>query len=139
MEAAERLSDRFWKRAERFSSSANDLSRSMTPEERAHQGDVAAHWRKMSDRSMQFIGEEGGAGEGVTQYGEHTLPGGKNYKELLLRLPLPGDLPRGWSVSEVQFDPDEHPPPDGEDAYTWEVRDDEGYQRGIGNTRQEAL
>lgn len=48
---------------------------------------------------------EGLGKPGTTKYGGYTLPGGTNYRELLLTLPFQErDIPEGYQVSKIEYD-----------------------------------
>lgn len=76
------------------------------------------------------------AKEQATKYAQYTLPGGTNYREVLLTLPeLPVDT-TGWTAKEGDGDPASGP--------TWEVRDARGkwvlgVPREGGRTAEEAI
>lgn len=74
------------------------------------------------------------------KFESYVLPGGKNYREMLLTLPQEQrKLPAGWKVRLIQ---DLRPQgwADGNGEFiTHEVLDDEGNQRGIGNNAADAI
>ena len=127
-EAARSLAARFDRRGQAF---REDVHRPRgTQEERARAMAVANHWHSEARRLEAFANNLDGREGGVTKFGEYQLPGGKNYRELLLRLPTTFRLPTGWTVRAL-----DEPSP----GITHEVRDEAGRQRGIGNSAQDAI
>lgn len=69
--------------------------------------------------------------EYTTVYEEHLLPGGENYRELLLTLPLPDELPSGYRV--------ESNPSTAAIAKKFIVLDKAGERYASGDTEAEAI
>lgn len=65
-----------------------------------------------------------------TKFDEYVLPGGRNYRELLITLPTTFRLPPGWRARRTA---------DAPEGFGWEVVDDKGSQRGIGRDAQDAI
>lgn len=78
----------------------DDLSRQMA--EAARDGDDERRnelWRQRDEAAKQLAGAPRQA---ATKYGEYTLPGGQNYRELLLTLPTRHSTPVTWSDPETK-------------------------------------
>lgn len=63
------------------------------------------------------------------KFSRYSLPGGENYRELLMTLPVKNRLPEGWTVKRVDYMP----------GISHEVRDTEGEQRGLGASEADAI
>ena len=74
-------------------------------------------------RTVAASEDRSGDNEDGTKFGHYTLPGGKNYRELLLTMPT-STLPEGWRVEEI----------DGK----FHVINENGADLGGWNTRQDA-
>lgn len=64
--------------------------------------------------------------DGAASYAPYVLPGGKNYREVLLTVGY--KLPDGWAVKKEEFGP-----------YAWQVFDEQGDQAGLGYSREDAI
>jgi hypothetical protein len=74
------------------------------------------------------------SGQGLqnpTKYGQYTLPGGENYREVLLTLPTKRELPSGYKVMQN--------PSTAPNAQKYIVVDKSGERYGSGNTESDAL
>lgn len=70
-------------------------------------------------------------GAGNPKYGQYTVPGGENYREVLITLPVKRELPAGYKV--------EPNPSKASNAKKFIVVDGDGERYGSGDTQQEAL
>lgn len=77
--------------------------------------------------------------KGGTKYESHRLPGGQDYHEILLTLPEKDQprLPEGWTVHENKIQSDD--PLKQISFYSHEVHDEQGDQRGFGQSEEEAI
>jgi hypothetical protein len=74
---------------------------------------------------------EGHGGENAPKYQRWSLPGGENYREVLLKLPMERNLPEGFKVVE---NPIKSPT-----SKKYIVADETGWRYGSGNTETEAI
>jgi len=69
--------------------------------------------------------------QATPKYGQYTLPGGENYREVLLTLPTKRELPSGYKVMQN--------PSTAPNAQKYIVVDKSGERYGSGNTESDAL
>lgn len=84
-------------------------------------------------RNAEGLDPETGGTAGMPKFSQYQLPGGENYRELLLTLPAKADaeLPPGYVVRQIA---------DGPQAGLWEVRTPDGHRTGFAaRTREEAI
>ena len=86
-------------------------------------GDTVAADRITQDWESQF--------KDNTKFGQYTLPGGENYREVLLKMPMERNLPEGFKVVEN--------PIKASNSKKYIVVDETGWRYGSGNTETEAI
>jgi hypothetical protein len=95
---------------------------------RYEEGEAGVYEAADADRLEELMRKRMQDAEDVAlpKYGQYTLPGGENYREVLLTLPDRRELPEGYKVKN---DPD----------YGWMVESPEGGMVWQGRTREEAV
>jgi hypothetical protein len=91
----------------------------------------AGNFNEAERLNAAWEAQEGYGSAENTKYGQYTLPGGENYREVLLKLPMERNLPEGFKVVE---NPIKSPT-----SKKYIVADETGWRYGSGNTETEAI